>query len=360
MKLFLRLFVGFICLSSVVQADEKLTRQVHQQFIDDYIVKHLQNFKSQSQTLDVTVIDACTTSSDANWQAVKTQYISAASAWMPLQSLRFGAFEKNSRDLRIYFWPNSRGEKQAGKFLTKMDASKLETSYFPNISVALQGLPIIEWLLYHPDSPLYADDAASSAYTCKFIQAITNNLQTVNDELIAEFSQGGAMREALLNPSDSNDFYNSLPEVTLQLYKNIHAMVELVHGQKLSRPIAKEFKYLKPKRLEMWRSGQSKQNLTANIANIYQAYKIFSPLVKNGEADSQTDKLVRQQFEQSLAQINALPDDFYAAFNGEARAQTWQQGRDLIAQIEILKTSLADKVTTALDIPLGFNSLDGD
>lgn len=360
MKFTTKIFIGFCLLFSAAHADEALTQKVHQNFIDEYIVLHLNNFKREATSLDATVTETCTAGDEANWQKVKTQYAKTALTWMPLQSMRFGAFEKNSRDLRIYFWPNSRGEKQAGKFLAKMDNSKLEPSYFHNISVALQGLPIIEWLLYHPDSTLTANDAALKQYTCQYLQAITLNLQTVNDELIAEFSQGGAMREALLTPSDTNDFYGSLPEVTLQLYKNIHAMVELVNGQKLSRPIAKEYKYLKPKRLEMWRSGQSKANLLANISNIYQAYLIYSPLVQAGQVDQKIDQQVRAQFEQTLAQIATLPADFYAAFNGDKRAETWQQGRDLITQIVVLRTILADKVTAALDIPLGFNSLDGD
>ena len=360
MRLLSKISIGFCLLFSAAHADDALTQKVHQQFIDNYILLNLQNFKQEATSLDAFVTETCAAGDEANWQQVKTQYAETVLAWMPLQSMRFGAFEKNSRDLRIYFWPNSRGEKQASKFLAKMDDSKLVPSYFHNISVALQGLPIIEWLLYHPDSSLAADDATLKNYTCRYLQAITLNLQTVNDELIAEFSQGGAMREALLTPSDTNNFYGSLPEVTLQLYKNIHAMVELVNGQKLNRPIAKEYKYIKPKRLEMWRSGQSKVNLLANIGHIYQAYLIYSPLVQAGQGTHQIDQQVRGQFELTLMQIGALPVDLYAAFNGDKRAETWQQGRDLIAQIVKLRTTLADNVTAALDIPLGFNSLDGD
>lgn len=358
MKLLFKLAIGLGFLFSMAYADDALIKKVHQQFIDDYIVKHLQQFETQATTFDQATKLACTDPSEQNWQNVIIHYKQAVQEWMPLQSMRFGAFEKNSRDLRIYFWPNSRGEKQAGKFLVKMDDSKLEPDYFPKLSVALQGLPIVEWLLYHPDSTLFTSDVGLGNYTCNYMQTITQNLKNVSAELIQQFDKDGAMREALLTPSETNDSYSSLPEVTLQLYKNIHAMVELVHGQKLNRPIGKEIKHLKPKRLEMWRSGQSKQNLIANISNIYEAYQIFSPLVSIGNAD--VDLLVKQQFEQSLVLLNDLPDDFYAKLNGDDRAQTWQQGRDLIAQLLTLRTTLADKVTNALDIPLGFNSLDGD
>lgn len=360
MKLLGKICIGFGLLFSAAQADEALTRQTHQRFVDDYIVAHLQNFKTEAQTLDMAVTDACAQGGEPQWQAVKTSFAAAVTAWMPLQSMRFDAFEKNSRDLRTYFWPNSRGEKQAGKFLYQTDMSKLEPSYFHNLSVALQGLPIIEWLLYHKDSTLFANDQQLKTYTCHYLAAVALNLTVITDELLAEFGDGGAARIILLSPSDSNELYGALPEVTLQFYKAVHAMVEMVHGQKLSRPIANELKYLKPKRLEMWRAGLTKTNMMANIASIYDAYKIFSPMILAAEQGAETDVAIQQQFADTMQLLNGLPDDFYAALSGDEQPAMWQQARELISQLAMLKNTLAIKGTEALDIPLGFNALDGD
>lgn len=360
MKLLGKICIGFGLLFSAAQADEALTRQVHEQFIDDYIVVHLQSFKVEAQALDTAVTDACAKDDAPQWQTVKTNFASAVTAWMPLQSMRFDAFEKNSRDLRTYFWPNSRGEKQAGKFLHKMDMSKLEPSYFHNLSVALQGLPIIEWLLYHKDSTLFAGDQKLKTYTCNYLAAVTLNLTVITDELLVEFGNGGAARTILLTPSDGNALYGALPEVTLQFYKAVHAMVEMVHGQKLSRPIANELQYLKPKRLEMWRAGLTKVNMTANIASIFDAYKIFSPMIVAAERGAEIDVAIQQQFADTLQLMNAMPDDFYNALNGDDRPAMWQQSQALIDQLAVLKNTLAIKGTEALGIPLGFNALDGD
>lgn len=359
MKILFKLMVIMVLNMGVAQADEALTRQTHQKFIDDYIVPHLNKFKTQASQFDKMAAAVCATTDAQNIDQVKTQYALMVRAWMPLISMRFDVFEKNSRDLRIYFWPNSRGEKQALKMLPKMDDSKLAADYFHNLSVALQGLPIVEWLFYHPDSHLF-EDSDLGHYSCRYLQAISLNLLTVNDELIAEFSQGGRERELLLNPSDDNELYRDLHDVTLQFYKAVHAMTELVHGPKLSRPIGRELKFLKPKRLEMWRSGQTKQNMLANIANIEDAYKIFSPMVIWGDNGKQVDAEIKALFTETLVQMNALPDDLYAALNGETKQQVWQQARDLIAQLALLKDTLGVKGTTALGIPLGFNSLDGD
>lgn len=350
----------FILFASVVQADGAVTRQTHQRFIDDYIVVHLQNFKQEATALENEISRYCFAAPKPQLAAVQQQFIASVKAWMPLVSMRFDAFEKNSRDLRVYFWPNSRGEKQAGKFLHAMDMSKLAEDYFPKLSVALQGLPIVEWLLYHKDSTLFAADVNLRQYSCHYMQAIGNNLETISDELIVEFGIGGDARQALLNPSASNELYGELPEVTLQFYKAVHAMVELVHGQKLSRPIGKEIKHLRPKRLEMWRSGQSRQNLRANIVNIYEAYKIFSPMVLKAAQGEQIDADVKQAFDQTIILINALPEDFYERLTDDNKAKIWQQSRELIQQLEVLKDLLAIKITEALGIPLGFNALDGD
>lgn len=360
MKIVVKTLIALGCILSVAQADDKLTNETHQKFIDDYILAHLQDFKSKAHVLNQAAGQACQQNNDASWYLVKQDFAVAVEAWMPLQSMRFDAFEKNSRDLRIYFWPNSRGEKQAGKFLPAKDPSKLVPSYFPNLSVALQGLPIVEWLLYHKDSSLSSKDASLSAYSCDFLMAVSLNIVTVTDELIGEFGQDGAAREALLTPSETNDLYSALPEVTLQFYKVIHAMVEVVHGQKLSRPIGTEFKNLRPKRLEMWRAGVTKANMLGNIKSIFNAYKIFSPMVLLSENGAAVDAEIIGHFEATLVEMDGLPIDFYQQLNGQNSEKTWKQARGLIAALAQLKNALGLRGTEALGIPLGFNALDGD
>ncbi len=346
-----------IGLSASTQADEALSRKVHKQFIDQYILANLEILNVEATNFDDIALDAC---NEQELGFIRPIFERTVAAWMPLQSFRFDAFEKNNRALRIYFWPNSRGEKQVKKFLLKMDATKITPKYFPNISVAVQGLPIVEWLLFHKDSTLNSADKAIRTYSCQFLKAISLNMKLLSEALITELQPYGKMRLKLLNPSANNADYNTIPEVTLQFFKAIHAMVELVHGQKLSRPIGKEFNNLRPKRFEMWRSGLTKNNLMSNISAIEHAYDIFSPLIIAGHNGQQTNQQVRQEFAAVITQINLLPDDLYHALSSPKAKNTWILARDLIAKLEKLQKTLAIKVTDALGIPLGFNALDGD
>ncbi|NRA86152.1 MAG: imelysin family protein [Rhizobiales bacterium] len=333
--------------------DDILSAQIHKQFIDNFIVAKLKVFNVEAAKFNTATHKTCIA------EKLTKQFKATVAAWMPLQSSRFDAFEKNNRSLRIYFWPNSRGEKQVKKMLLAMDRSKIETSYFGGISVAVQGLPIVEWLLFHKDSTLNSGDISLKTYSCDFLKAISQNIVSLSDALIFEFTQGDN-RNALLNPSAESAIYNERAEITLQFFKSIHAMVELVHGQKLSRPTGKELKNLRPKRLEMWRSGQTKNNLYANINGIYDGYKIFAPLVVAGKNGKLVDVEIRQAFNKTILLIDALPNDLYAALVGDNKQIIWAQNQVLITQLTALRRVLEVKATDALGIPLGFNALDGD
>lgn len=360
MKLFLRILIGFGFLLSVAQADEMLTRATHKSIIDRHILGWLWRMDVNTKIFRESTKLACNDRSEENWQQVKLNFATIAEQWMGMQSMRFDAFEANNRAQRIYFWPNSRGEKQVIKFLIAQDYSKLDADYFPNISVALQGIPIVEWLLYHKDSPLRGDDQAKAAYTCAYLQAIGLNISTIIDELNVEFKIGGEARELLLNPSETNRLYGSLDEVTLQFYKAMHALVEMTHGQKLSRPIGKELKNLRPKRLEMWRSGLTKQNLLMSIIEAGELYELFIPMILEAEGGEALDKELRQQFTLASAQAYLLPTDFYEQLVEDDTGEMWQISRNLIDQLALIKDNLALCGTEALGIPLGFNALDGD
>lgn len=360
MKVILKFLMVSLLLYTPAYADEALTRKTHQVFIDRYIVNRLWPLEVNVATFRQSTQLACEANDAKNWQQVKQDFALIVKQWMGLQSMRFDAFEANNRAQRVYFWPNSRGEKQVIKFLNAKDDSKLVASYFPNISVALQGLPIVEWLLYHKDSPLFADNGSLDAYSCDYLQAIGLNVATIIDELSIEFKPGGAAREILLNPSDTNDLYSSLPEVTLQFFKAAHALVEMTHGQKLSRPIGRELKFLKPKRLEMWRAGLTKQNLLNSIIEAGEMYAIFSPLILEAENGEQVDNDIRQQLMLAMAQAYSLPDDYYEQLVKDDTGELWAQSRTLIEQLALAKNTMGVKATEALGIPLGFNALDGD
>nr|CAG4635315.1 EOG090X027R [Artemia franciscana] len=245
----------------------------------EVLLAPLKDFNQKAKKLDASIGENCT----INLAEIETNYKSAVLAWMPLQAMRFDAFDQDNRALRAYFWPNSRGYKQIRKILPKGVVSKLEYDKFSKTSVAVQGLTMLEWFLMHKESPFIANKEGQKAFACQYMDAIATNMVNLSVELIKTYSIGGEDRKMLLSPSAENATYAEEKEVTLQFFKAIHAMSELVMGQKLNRPIATELKNMRPKRLELWRSELTLPNIEQNIKAIKLGIEAFDPVFSQNQ-----------------------------------------------------------------------------
>jgi predicted lipoprotein len=88
-------------------------------------------------------------SSDALSQA-KDAFAAAVAAWSKVEIIRFGPVIEDHRFERLFFWPDPKGIglRQIQDALAKQDGAVTEPNQLADKSVALQGLPALEYLLY--------------------------------------------------------------------------------------------------------------------------------------------------------------------------------------------------------------------
>lgn len=93
-----------------------------------------------------------------------------AQAWAGVAFLRFGPLVEGNRFERLSFWPDTRGvmPRQVQAALAAADPALLAAGALKSRSVAVQGLPALEYLLYGEPGLLRQAprDAAGSAYAC--------------------------------------------------------------------------------------------------------------------------------------------------------------------------------------------------
>ena len=143
----------------------------------------------------------------------------------------------------------------------------------------------------------------------------------------------------------------------------MHGVLELVAEHKLARPMGDSSANAKPQLAESWPSGRSLDNVRINLAAAEAMYLGerggggFSRFVREVAGDVALDDLLRRAFAQTrmTAASIGLP-------LGEAVVDAGERKKlaKLVREASALKALLAQRLTLALGIPLGFNSMDGD
>jgi len=133
------------------------------------------------------------------WQAVcpaptktqlaqlQQQYKKTANVWAQVEFVRFGPASFLLRHERVSHWPERRNAvgRALNSLLAKPKVDALTPKQFSRASVAVQGLPALERLLFTQDDKWQSpSDEAAIAWRCSVGQAITKNLATISTEIV--------------------------------------------------------------------------------------------------------------------------------------------------------------------------------
>jgi predicted lipoprotein len=278
-------------------------------------------------------------------------------AWQDIQHVRFGPVDWFFRSQRFAFWPDPRNTigKQMAELLSKHQSGSVNPELLAKGSVATQGLPALERLIFGEDANKLKS-GTDAAYRCRYVEAIAINLAQMAKETQAAWKEGGdkAFAAVMQDYAKPDAPYREPQEATLELFKALYLAVELAADHKLARPLGAALKDARPRLSESWRSERSLRNIQRNLAAAQDLYLYsFSVAV----SDKAADTAIRDGFAKAVTTANALKTPLETAVQDvKARPQAEALAADLLA----LKKLLGDHLPPALDIPVGFNALDGD
>ena len=293
-------------------------------------------------------LDAAAQASCSEVAPLQEAWRETMAAWQGAQHIRFGPIALFERHARFAFWPDPRNiaGRQLGQLFKQRSAEAITPRSFAVGSVAVQGLGALERALFDEES---ATKLASDSYRCAWLRAATANVATMARETEAEWKDYGD-RFGSAAPGGA---YAGPREATADLFKGLHAAIELVADHKLAKPLGDSLEKARPLLAESWRSGTSLDNIEANLAAGLSLYEALAP----GVTDAALDAELRKRF--------AAAQEAAKAVRGELR--TAVADREQRAKVELLrreaaklKAALANRLSAALDLPLGFNALDGD
>jgi uncharacterized protein len=313
----------------------------------------------ETAALSDEVAALCQTPSAASLDAARKAFAAAVAAWSKVEILRFGPIVEDRRYERLFFWPDPKGlgDRQIRDALAKRDESVTKPEALSGKSVALQGLPALEYLLYGDGAETLAAPSEEGAFRCAFARAAAANSAGITKSVAEDWREGSPYEKSFLAPGPDASPYRAPKEVTLELFKSFTAGIELVRDQKLSKPLGSSPEEARPKLAAFWRSGQSLANAAGNLEGV-RALFAKGGLAQVVAGDSPgVEKSVLFDLGHAIEVLNGI---------GKPMAELVKDA-ELRGKIEALRVSLksagktaADAIARGAGLAFGFNAMDGD
>lgn len=345
--------------------DDETYRALNEVLIVEYVLPAYAQLAASTAAFQGAIGPVCETPDRDGLVELQRRFGELADDWQRVAPFRFGPAQLLMRSMRFSFWPDPKDAVGAAvdDRVGDLNFDTLIEEAISNGSVAGQGLPALERLLFGEDAEaafLAGDEAAQ--FRCAYAAAISDNLAYMAADLVHDWGDRttGFASELLAAGTDPDGHYLSQREVTFELFKSFYGTVEIVAGHKLARPLDESVETAMPRLAEAWRSNRSLANIRVNLEGAMTMYElpggIGDTLAATGN-DPELDPLLRRAFPQTVATLTSIGMPLQdAVVDPEERTKV----EKLALETRALKSLFEQRLAPALDIPVGFNAMDGD
>ncbi len=323
------------------QAQTPASLDAWEKLIPQHIAPRQAHFTRTVTDLLAALRAGCPAPVDAALADIRDKYRRAFIAWAGVRHLRFGPHLLEDRQFRVEFWPDRKGitDRHLRELLAKPVVP--EAGALAAASVAVQGFPALERLLF--------DDQPPAGKNCAVATAIVANLATLAGDLERDWKAGTAV------PVGADGLRAGLMALQTSL--------QIIRTQILEAPMEDSPAKAKPKRAEAWRSTLSGALLFAEVEAL-QALAVgenhHGGLVEGLRTDPyqrEIPLIVQNSFILLLRAAAPFHEQLDAAYaDPNQRAPL----KELIQATRDSEQMLTQWLAPALGVTLGFNALDGD
>jgi predicted lipoprotein len=337
----------------IAQPSENWT-EVNLSITDGQVIPRYTAFESSSAGLAAAAQALCQATNAMNLENARKSFHASMDAWQQIQHVQFGPITYFNWNFRLHYWPDEKGTgpRQLDELIAAGNEEVLQSENFSRESVAVQGFPALERLLFDDESlAAFREDK----YRCQVAQTIALNINEiasgVRQRWVDEF-------RATIANADERGFFESAEDATIDFLKAQVESVRRIQQQKLEEVIAESAARTRIRRAESWRSERSIKNIKLNVIALQNLFNdSASQLIGLSEVFQAEDvTIINQAFAQLLSSLTPLPASYEAVLIEE---QGHEQLRQIAAQLDALFEAFEAGLKNT-DLYLGFNSLDGD
>lgn len=338
-------------------AQAELPADLGERLARDYARPAVGKMVDAATAMDGALDGWCAKPDAAGAARVGDAFANLALAWSGVEILRFGPLVQANRFERLAFWPDTRGvmPKQVQQLIATGDPALLAPGALAGRSVAVQGLPALEYVLYGEPGLLKQTRSPTFVYACGYARAVAANVATISGDVAQAWSAQGEFGRQFAKPQAGNDLYRDPQEVAAEAMKALSTGLQFARDVKILPVLGESAEAARPKRAAFWRSELSARLLAANLEGLKAFYQAGGyPLPKGG---GWMDVSVRGELQNAAQGLQAVPTPLDAALKQEdGRRQL------LLAALTIqnAKAIVDQDLAPALGVTIGFNALDGD
>jgi predicted lipoprotein len=347
-------------------AREAAYRRLNQALVDRHVLPRYGRLVAATAAFDVAAQRFCADPAHASADEIRGAFHAASDAWHDVEHLRFGPMESRLRAERLAFWPDPRNAtgRQLAALIAGGDPAALTADGFLRASAAVQGLPAAERLLFD-DGALEAlrRGDGGAGRRCAILQAVVRNVAAISAEVLREWSTGDAAHARLIGAAGpGNTAYGDPKEATQEFLKSLYGGLDRLASLKLAKPLGASVAGARGTLAEEWRSDRALRDVRRNLAAaraLYLGEGTFgmSDFVRDVAGDPGLDARLRRALDASSEAAERIPAPIQSAV---ADPRLRPAVEHLLAEVQSLAHEIAEHLTVALDLPLGFNALDGD
>ncbi len=361
-----------------------------------YIAPAMAHFAQTASDMQGALARFCAGSAAAPAQdaasaaSLDEHFASLVRAWSGIEFLRFGPLVEDNRFERIYFWPDPRGImlRQIQALLAQADHAgqgsrqasgaaarpALDANTLAGHSVAVQGIPALEYMLYRENGLLRrsARQGPRFAADCAYATAIAANVSSIGKDIArawaapvaadaraaahqASAQDAGAYAQYFSRPSPSNPVYRTTQELAAEAIKAVSTGLQFARDIKILPMLGKQSGVVIEKKAPFWRSGLFAQAMMASAMGL-------GRFVEAGQWPyGQHEAWIGLSIQDELGRVR----DGFDVMPRELAALVRQpDGRRQLTLAALLLKNTKDIVdqnmAPAFGARIGFNALDGD
>ena len=227
--------------------------------------------------------------------------------------------------------PGARGARQRGRDAELKPRRSAK-------SVALQGLPALEYLLYGDDADTLAK-GGGKLLPLPLRQNCRRQRRWHGQGHRFRLAGRRALRQGLSRAGPDNAAYHTEKEVTLELFKTFVTGIETVRDQKMAKALGAKSEEARPQLAPFWRSDLSFANMADNLQSARDLFK------KGGFA-----QVVHDDLPASRIRSSSTSTTLSRCCGAEQADHQAVHNEDVRAKLEALRVSLKSAATTAGDI----------
>jgi predicted lipoprotein len=318
---------------------------INADIVAGHLLPRYHAFTEKTAALSAAAEKLCPDVTEASLKATRAAFHDALDAWQEVEHLRQGPPASAETHIRVKFWPDRKNlvDKHLARLMANTNPDILKPEPFHHVSIAVQGFPALERLLFANDAVSKLTSGDGPVRPCGVVRAIAVNLHEIAADLEERWRK---------DPAEGRD----AKRVTTDLFNDLATGLGAAAELKLGAPISSDGK-VRAHRAENWISNRSLRNIQHNLFALEDLYDGLAAPAVTGLPGTPEDALIRGQFKQMIKDAQALGPSITEALateKGPLRIKVLKGG------VQDLRELVIVNLAGALELVLGFNALDGD